>query len=94
MECVYCATGPLRPSRLTLLFTYGGRGYPLADPCALLCDHCGEASISQRRQRAAAALTIALTMGDHTPHRPSSAGSVALPHGERHADSAVSGAPQ
>jgi hypothetical protein len=56
MECVYCATGHLRASRLTLTFTYGGRMYPLADPAALVGDHCGETYVSQRSQRAAAAL--------------------------------------
>jgi hypothetical protein len=65
MRCVYCAIGrlrpigPIRPSRLTVTFTFCGRSYPLADPAGLVCDRCGEALISQH---AAAALRMAALM--------------------------------
>jgi hypothetical protein len=48
MQCVYCLIGRLRPTRLTLTFTYRRRVYPLADPDGLVCDQCSEAFISQR----------------------------------------------
>jgi hypothetical protein len=68
VRCVYCSTGRLRPTRLTLTLTFGGNVYPLVDSDGLLCDRCNEEFISQH---AAAALTMAdRTQRPHTPVGP------------------------